>query len=117
MFADRTDLWKLLQLLLVRLVRMGKAKAEFGTPKWISNNMRSKGLQKLRWYCQMCQKQCRDANGFKCHIGEEHNSLKNTYESVQAVNPTKGSSSSLVTTLGNTSRSTVGLLLRISTTF
>ena len=53
------------------LNKMGKAKAEFGTPKWISNNMRSKGLQKLRWYCQMCQKQCRDANGFKCHITSE----------------------------------------------
>jgi len=50
---------------------MGKAKAEFGTPKWVNNNMRSKGLQKLRWYCQMCQKQCRDANGFKCHITSE----------------------------------------------
>jgi len=29
--------------------------------------MKAKGLQKLRWYCQMCQKQCRDENGFKCH--------------------------------------------------
>lgn len=35
--------------------------------------MKSKGLQKLRWYCQMCQKQCRDANGFKCHtMSESH---------------------------------------------
>jgi len=50
-----------------------KARAEFGTPKWISNNMKSKGLQKLRWYCQMCQKQCRDENGFKCHtMSESH---------------------------------------------
>lgn len=31
----------------------------------------SKGLQKLRWYCQMCQKQCRDENGFKCHCTSE----------------------------------------------
>nr|CAD1817189.1 unnamed protein product [Ananas comosus var. bracteatus] len=29
------------------------------------------GLQKLRWYCQMCQKQCRDENGFKCHCMSE----------------------------------------------
>ena len=50
-------------------IRMGKA--EFGTPKWISNNIKSKGLQKLRWYCQMCQKQCRDENGFKCHTSSE----------------------------------------------
>ena len=24
-------------------------------------------MQKLRWYCQLCEKQCRDENGFKCH--------------------------------------------------
>lgn len=40
-------------------------KAEFGTPKWMSNRIKASGLQKLRWYCQMCQKQCRDENGFK----------------------------------------------------
>lgn len=49
---------------------MGK-KAEAGTPKWLSNKIKSKGLQKLRWYCQMCQKQCRDENGFKCHTMSE----------------------------------------------
>ena len=31
----------------------------------------AKGLQKLRWYCEMCQKQCRDENGFKCHQTSE----------------------------------------------
>jgi len=49
----------------------------------------AKGLQKLRWYCQarstpskptplltlgppqVCQKQCRDENGFKCHTSSE----------------------------------------------
>jgi len=46
-------------------------KAAVGTPKWISNRIKSKGLQKLRWYCQMCEKQCRDENGFKCHISSE----------------------------------------------
>ena len=50
---------------------MAKGKAEKGTPKWLANKMKSKGLQKLRWYCQMCQKQCRDQNGFKCHISSE----------------------------------------------
>jgi len=48
-----------------------KGRPDFGSPKWISNKMKSKGLQKLRWYCQMCQKQCRDANGFKCHTTSE----------------------------------------------
>lgn len=35
-------------------------KADFLSPKAIGNRIKSKGLQKLRWYCQMCQKQCRD---------------------------------------------------------
>jgi len=39
----------------------------FMTPKAIGNRIKAKGLQKLRWFCQMCQKQCRDENGFKCH--------------------------------------------------
>jgi len=43
----------------------------FLTPKAISNRIKAKGLQKLRWYCQSCQKQCRDENGFKCHIQSE----------------------------------------------
>ena len=33
--------------------------------------MKSKGLQRLRWYCQVCQKQCRDENGFKMHVASE----------------------------------------------
>lgn len=35
-------------------------KSDFLSPKAIANRIKSKGLQKLRWYCQMCQKQCRD---------------------------------------------------------
>ena len=46
-------------------------KAERGSVKDIANRMKAKGLQKLKFYCQMCQKQCRDANGFKCHIQSE----------------------------------------------
>eukprot|EP00466_Bigelowiella_natans_P017891 jgi/Bigna1/48674/estExt_Genewise1.C_300090 len=45
----------------------------FLTPKAIGNRIKAKGLQKLRWYCQMCNKQCRDENGFKCHtMSESH---------------------------------------------
>ena len=33
--------------------------------------MKSKGLQRLRWYCQVCEKQCRDENGFKMHVSSE----------------------------------------------
>ncbi|XP_036326781.1 DNA/RNA-binding protein KIN17 [Rhagoletis pomonella] len=48
-------------------------RAEVGTPKYLANKMKAKGLQKLRWYCQMCEKQCRDENGFKCHtMSESH---------------------------------------------
>lgn len=48
-------------------------KSDFLTPKAIANRIKAKGLQKLRWYCQMCQKQCRDENGFKCHcMSESH---------------------------------------------
>eukprot|EP00388_Colpodella_angusta_P011077 GDKJ01028548.1.p1 GENE.GDKJ01028548.1~~GDKJ01028548.1.p1 ORF type:complete len:310 (-),score=53.73 GDKJ01028548.1:71-1000(-) len=49
---------------------MGK-KAEVGSIKWEANKQKAKGLQKLKWYCQMCEKQCRDENGFKCHIQSE----------------------------------------------
>lgn len=45
----------------------------FLTPKAIAKRIKAKGLQKLKFYCQMCEKQCRDANGFKCHcMSESH---------------------------------------------
>ncbi|KAF2856135.1 zinc finger protein-like protein RTS2 [Plenodomus tracheiphilus IPT5] len=46
-------------------------KAEVGSTKYVANKMKSKGLQRLRWWCEICQKQCRDANGFKCHVQSE----------------------------------------------
>ncbi|KAK7520841.1 domain of Kin17 curved DNA-binding protein-domain-containing protein [Phyllosticta citriasiana] len=46
-------------------------RAEVGSTKWQANKMKSKGLQRLRWYCQACEKQCRDENGFKCHVQSE----------------------------------------------
>ncbi|OMP89137.1 KIN17-like protein [Diplodia seriata] len=46
-------------------------RAEVGSTKWQANKMKSKGLQRLRWYCQACEKQCRDENGFKCHTQSE----------------------------------------------
>ena len=42
-------------------------KNDFMSPKAIGNRIKAKGLSKLRWYCQLCSKQCRDENGFKCH--------------------------------------------------
>ncbi|PSK56684.1 hypothetical protein B9Z65_6308 [Elsinoe australis] len=36
--------------------------------------MKSKGLQRLRWFCQVCERQMRDENGFKQHcLSEAHN--------------------------------------------
>lgn len=46
-------------------------KAERGTPKDLANRMKSKGLQKLAFYCQACEKQMRDQNGFKQHCASE----------------------------------------------
>lgn len=48
---------------------MGKAEA--GSAKAIANRIKAKGLQKLKYYCQLCNKQCRDDNGFKCHLTSE----------------------------------------------
>jgi len=67
-------------------------KAEVGSTKYLNNKLKSKGLQRLRWYCQVCEKQCRDGmsihpslmnlsrqadyvteNGFRCHtMSESH---------------------------------------------
>ena len=46
---------------------MGKEKGGFLAPKQIANRIKAKGLTKLRWYCQLCEKACRDENGYKCH--------------------------------------------------
>lgn len=46
-------------------------RAEVGSTKHISNQMKQKGLTRLRWYCQTCEKACRDENGFKCHVMSE----------------------------------------------
>lgn len=46
-------------------------RAEVGSTKYVANKMKSKGLQRLRWYCQACERQMRDENGFKCHVASE----------------------------------------------
>lgn len=48
---------------------MGKAEA--GSLKAMSNAMKAKGLTKLRFYCQICSKACRDQNGYRNHIESE----------------------------------------------
>lgn len=43
-------------------------RADPGTAKFQSKQLKASGLQKLRFYCQICEKQCRDQNGFKNHL-------------------------------------------------
>ncbi|KAI0416791.1 domain of Kin17 curved DNA-binding protein-domain-containing protein [Xylaria grammica] len=48
-------------------------KAEAGSVKDLSKRMKMKGLQRLRFYCQVCERQMRDENGFKQHtLSESH---------------------------------------------
>ncbi|KAI1422207.1 domain of Kin17 curved DNA-binding protein-domain-containing protein [Xylaria sp. FL1777] len=48
-------------------------KAEAGSVKDLSKRMKMRGLQRLRWYCEPCQRQMRDENGFKQHtMSESH---------------------------------------------
>lgn len=55
---------------------MGKRKRARGTnlnqeeitPKAIAKYLKSRGFGKQHLYCQLCRKQCRDENGFKCHL-------------------------------------------------
>lgn len=44
---------------------------DFNSPKFLSKQLKLAGLQKLKFYCQICEKQCRDDNGFKSHIRSE----------------------------------------------
>ncbi|KAI1008091.1 hypothetical protein K3495_g133 [Podosphaera aphanis] len=46
-------------------------RAAVGTTKYLNNKLKSKGLQRLRWYCQVCERQMRDENGFKMHTQSE----------------------------------------------
>ncbi|KAF2842753.1 hypothetical protein M501DRAFT_926759 [Patellaria atrata CBS 101060] len=48
-------------------------RAEVGSTKYLANRMKMKGLQRLRWYCQPCERQMRDENAFKQHtMSESH---------------------------------------------
>ncbi|KAK2744292.1 hypothetical protein FQN57_004377 [Myotisia sp. PD_48] len=48
-------------------------RAEPGTTQFANKQLKLKGLQRLRWFCQVCQRQMRDENGFKQHtLSEGH---------------------------------------------
>lgn len=43
------------------------AAGDIGSASFLNKQLKMRGLQKLRFYCQICQKQCRDENGYKSH--------------------------------------------------
>ena len=51
-------------------------KAEPGSAKHLANKMKSRGLNRLRWYCQLCEKSCRDENGYKMHCQSPSHTAK-----------------------------------------
>lgn len=56
---------------------MGKTERRLFSIKKIWN---IRGKDKLKFYCQMCEKQCRDAKGFKCHCDSpSHNKMMELY--------------------------------------
>ena len=40
--------------------------------KALAKKQKQSGLKKIRFYCQLCQKQCSDENGFKNHMASEN---------------------------------------------
>ena len=40
--------------------------------KIFAKKNKNRGLQKLKYYCEMCNRQCKDENGFKCHKQSEN---------------------------------------------
>lgn len=60
---------------------MGRKKRGLGnseelTPKAIAKRLKAKGYGKQHLYCQLCRKQTRDENGFKCHLMSEQHILQ-----------------------------------------
>lgn len=84
------------------------AKAEFGTAKYQSKKLRAAGLQKLKFYCQLCSKQCRDSNGFKNHLSSPLH-IKKVSEIHES-----GDSSKLIETYSNKFEDEFIKLLRIN---
>ncbi|GME77908.1 unnamed protein product [Ambrosiozyma monospora] len=64
-------------------------KSEYGTPKHISGQLRRRGLQRTKFYCQVCEKQCLDENGFKCHIQSQRHIKNLEMELAKAGNSAK----------------------------
>lgn len=84
------------------------ARAEIGTSKYESKRLKASGLQKLKFYCQICSKQCRDANGFKNHL--QSKSHLGRISNLQS----SGESKSIVSNYSNQFQTDFLNLLRVS---
>ncbi|KAI5957668.1 hypothetical protein KGF57_002934 [Candida theae] len=84
------------------------ARAELGTSKYEAKRLKASGLQKLKFYCQICSKQCRDANGFKNHL--QSKSHLGRISNLQS----SGESQSIVSTYSHQFQTDFLNLLRVS---
>lgn len=82
-------------------------RADFGTAKYASKQMKLSGLQKTSFYCQICTKQCRDLNGFKNHQMSPSHLRK-----VEEMTTTKDSKTIVGEFLGQFERDFLSLLKR-----
>ena len=46
-------------------------RADLGSAKFLSNQLKRKQRTKIRWYCGLCHVACKDENGYKNHIESE----------------------------------------------
>lgn len=46
---------------------MWSSSSSSSTPKAIAKQLKRHARQPLRYYCQLCERQCRDANGYRAH--------------------------------------------------
>lgn len=60
-----------------------------GDRKYLEKQQKRRGLQKTRFYCQICCRQCLDENGFKCHIKSESHMNKLSKELKEKNNNSK----------------------------
>lgn len=64
----------------------------YGEQKYQEKSRHRRGLQKTKYYCQICQRQCIGENGFKCHLQSDSH-IKKLKASLEKVH---GNSAKLV---------------------
>ena len=69
----------------------------YGDQKYQEKSRHRRGLQKTKYYCQICERQCIGENGFKCHI-QSASHIKKLKTSLDKVH---GNSAKLVESYSN----------------